>query len=188
MVKKDLSQRSLLLQLAKGTLRTKVHAELADHLSELVVDAVETIRVADQPIDLHMVEIMCMQHKSDMESMCVKGLVLDHGPRHPDMKKRSEKCFILTCNVSLEYEKSEVNSGFYYSTAQQRESLVEAERKFTDDRVRQIIELKRKVPAARRSSPTPCHARVNADITRFAKATRVSLSSIKRASTPCLLI
>jgi T-complex protein 1 subunit zeta len=65
------------------------------------------------------------------------------------MKKRSEKCYILTCNVSLEYEKSEVNSGFYYSTAQQRESLVEAERKFTDDRVRQIIELKRKVLSPR---------------------------------------
>jgi len=144
-VKKDLNQRALLLQLAKGSLRTKVHTELADHLAELVVDAVEAIRVPDQPIDLHMVEIMCMQHKSDMESMCIKGLVLDHGPRHPDMKKRSEKCFILTCNVSLEYEKSEVNSGFYYSTAQQRENLVEAERKFTDDRVRQIIELKRKV-------------------------------------------
>ena len=184
MVKKDFSQRALLLQLAKGTLRTKVHSELADHLSELVVDAVETIRVPDQPIDLHMVEIMCMQHKSDMESMCVKGLVLDHGPRHPDMKKRSEKCFILTCNVSLEYEKSEVNSGFYYSTAQQRESLVEAERKFTDDRVRQIIELKRKVLAARYTSPLFSS---HASTTRFAKATRASLSSIKRASTPCPL-
>ena len=35
----------------------------------------------------------------------VQGLVLDHGARHPDMKKRAENCFILTCNVSLEYEK-----------------------------------------------------------------------------------
>ena len=160
-----------------------MHAELADHLSELVVDAVETIRVADQPIDLHMVEIMCMQHKSDMESMCVKGLVLDHGPRHPDMKKRSEKCFILTCNVSLEYEKSEVNSGFYYSTAQQRESLVEAERKFTDDRVRQIIELKRKVPPA---PPRPVLRLLTPCFSRSAKATRALSSSTKRGSTPYL--
>jgi chaperonin GroEL (HSP60 family) len=35
----------------------------------------------------------------------VEGLVLDHGSRHPDMKRRAENCFILTCNVSLEYEK-----------------------------------------------------------------------------------
>ena len=184
MIKKDLTQRALLLQLAKGTLRTKVHTELADHLAELVVDAVETIRVPDQPIDLHMVEIMCMQHKSDMESMCVKGLVLDHGPRHPDMKKRSEKCFILTCNVSLEYEKSEVNSGFYYSTAQQRESLVDAERKFTDDRVRQIIELKRKVLLLALVASAASHS----NFARFARETKASSSSIKRASTHFLSI
>ena len=35
----------------------------------------------------------------------VEGLVLDHGSRHPDMKRRAENCHILTCNVSLEYEK-----------------------------------------------------------------------------------
>jgi hypothetical protein len=34
----------------------------------------------------------------------VEGLVLDHGSRHPDMKRRAENCYILTCNVSLEYE------------------------------------------------------------------------------------
>ena len=38
-------------------------------------------------------------------SRLIKGLVLDHGARHPDMKKRVEEAYILTCNVSLEYEK-----------------------------------------------------------------------------------
>ena len=36
----------------------------------------------------------------------VRGLVMDHGARHPDMKKRVENAYILTCNVSLEYEKT----------------------------------------------------------------------------------
>lgn len=31
----------------------------------------------------------------------------DHGARHPDMPKRLKKCYILTCNVNLEYEKTE---------------------------------------------------------------------------------
>lgn len=35
----------------------------------------------------------------------IEGLVLDHGSRHPDMKRRAENCYILTCNVSLEYDK-----------------------------------------------------------------------------------
>ena len=52
-----------------------------------------------------------MRHKLDRDTRLIKGLVLDHGARHPDMPKRLENCYILTCNVSLEYEKSEVNSG-----------------------------------------------------------------------------
>ena len=36
----------------------------------------------------------------------VKGLVMDHGARHPDMPKSVEDAFILTLNVSLEYEKT----------------------------------------------------------------------------------
>ena len=59
-----------------------------------------------EPIDLHMVELMKMQHLTDVDTRLVKGLVLDHGARHPDMPKRLENCFILTLNVSLEYEKT----------------------------------------------------------------------------------
>merc|ERR1712002_1068433 len=74
-----------------------------------------------------------------------KGLVMDHGARHPDMPKRSENCHILAANVSLEYEKTEVNSGFFYKTAEEREKLVKAERAFTDARVQKIIDFKKSV-------------------------------------------
>ena len=59
-----------------------------------------------EPIDLHMVEIMKMQHRTASETQLVRGLVLDHGARHPDMPKRVENAYILTLNVSLEYEKT----------------------------------------------------------------------------------
>merc|ERR1711990_477660 len=98
-----------------------------------------------EQIDLHMVEIMHMKHKLTTETKLVRGLVMDHGSRHPDMPKKLEKCYILTCNVSLEYEKSEVNAGFFYSSAEQREKLVESERRFTDEKVKKIIELKKQV-------------------------------------------
>jgi T-complex protein 1 subunit zeta len=39
----------------------------------------------------------------------------------------------------------EVNSGFFYKSAQEREKLVEAERAFIDERVRKIIALKKQV-------------------------------------------
>ena len=55
-----------------------------------------------------MIEIMKMQHRTASETQLVRGLVLDHGARHPDMPKRVENAFVLTLNVSLEYEKTSV--------------------------------------------------------------------------------
>ncbi|KAI7868918.1 T-complex protein 1 zeta subunit [Spinellus fusiger] len=137
--------RELLVSVARTSLRTKVHRALADTLTEAVVDSVLTLHREGEPIDLHMVEIMKMQHRSESESRLVRGLVMDHGARHPDMPKRLQNCFILTLNVSLEYEKSEVNSGFFYSSPEQREKLVESERKHVDDKVRKLIEFKNTV-------------------------------------------
>uniref|UniRef100_A0A8C6CR63 Chaperonin containing TCP1 subunit 6A n=1 Tax=Moschus moschiferus TaxID=68415 RepID=A0A8C6CR63_MOSMO len=137
--------RETLIDVARTSLRTKVHAELADVLTEAVVDSILAIKKQDEPIDLFMVEIMEMKHKSETDTSLIRGLVLDHGARHPDMKKRVEDAYILTCNVSLEYEKTEVNSGFFYKSAEEREKLVKAERKFIEDRVKKIIDLKKKV-------------------------------------------
>ncbi|CAG8438105.1 12040_t:CDS:2 [Funneliformis caledonium] len=117
--------REILVNVARTSLNTKVHAALAETLTDAVVDAVMTIKPDGQPIDLHMVEIMKMQHKTATESRLVRGLVLDHGARHPDMPKRVEDAYILTLN--------------------QREKLVESERKFTDEKVKKIVEFKKQV-------------------------------------------
>lgn len=134
----------LLVSVAHSSIATKVNKRLSKPLATICVDAVLAVQREGQ-IDLHMVEIMQMQHRSEEETSLVQGLVLDHGPRHPDMKKSCKNAFILTCNVSLEYEKTTVNSGFFYKTAEEREQLVAAERKFIDDRCHKIVELKKKV-------------------------------------------
>ena len=126
----------MLVNVAYTSLSTKLHKSLAKTLARSLVEAVLAIRqvstVVDakkqikldssadamdvdngptyEPIDLHMVELMKMQHLTDVDTRLVKGLVLDHGARHPDMPKRLENCFILTLNVSLEYEKTFVLS------------------------------------------------------------------------------
>jgi T-complex protein 1 subunit zeta len=61
------------------------------------------------------------------------------------MPTEVKKAFILTCNVSLEYEKPEEKVIINWKDAEQREKMVEAERKWTDDKVRKVIELKRLV-------------------------------------------
>jgi len=137
--------RELLTSVARTSLRSKLSIEVAEKMSDAVVDAVLSVADPKEPIDLHMVEIMEMQHKKASDSTFINGIVLDHGSRHPDMPRSLENVHILTCNVSMEYEKTEINAGFYYSNAEQREKLVDSERKFTDEKVRQVIEFKRRV-------------------------------------------
>lgn len=154
--------REFLLQVAKTSLSTKVSADLAEVLTPIVTDAVLTVSDGAQAtaqeaaqdaeatagppqIDLHMIEIMTMQHGVGKDTELVHGLVLDHGARHPDMPKVVENAYILILNVLLEYEKTEVNLGFYYSSADQREKLVALERRFVDEKLRKIIDLKNQV-------------------------------------------
>jgi len=141
------NKRDILTKISSTSLHTKVHPTIAKNLTDICVDACLSIKPLEgqDEIDLHMVEIMEMQHRSEAETNLVKGLVLDHGGRHPDMPKRLENCHILTCNVSMEYEKTEVNSGFFYKSADEREKLVAAERQFIEDRVQKVIEFKKKV-------------------------------------------
>lgn len=136
--------REFLLQVARTSLSTKINPELTSILTPIVTDAVLTVRNNDS-IDLHMIEIMSMQLDDVKHTELIKGLVLDHGARHPDMPKRLENCHLLILNVSLEYEKTEINSGFFYSNVEQRDKLVASERKFVDDKLKKIIDLKNEV-------------------------------------------
>ncbi|CAF1507384.1 unnamed protein product, partial [Adineta steineri] len=139
------NDRETLIQIARTSLRTKLSMENTDILTDIVVDAILALNEPGKPTDLNMVEIMEMQHRTEGDSRLVRGIVLDHGGRHPSMPKALKNAFVLTLNVSLEYEKTEVNAGFFYKNAEERDRLVTSERKFIDDRVQKIVELKRKV-------------------------------------------
>ena len=65
-----------------------------------------------------------------------------------------------------------MNAGFYYKSAAEREALVESERKFTDDKVQKIIDLKNKV----RGGKEPYHIWIQyCSNNRFAKALKRDL-------------
>jgi T-complex protein 1 subunit zeta len=145
--------RDLLRSIASTSLKTKLDHDLADQMTEAVVDAIQCIApsadaddaVDDSPLDLHRIEILDMEQKMGTDSRFINGLVLDHGGRHPDMPKVLHNCHIMTCNVTFEYEKTEVQSGFFYTNADEREKLVESERKWLDERCRAVVEFKRSV-------------------------------------------
>ncbi|XP_049852201.1 LOW QUALITY PROTEIN: T-complex protein 1 subunit zeta-like [Schistocerca gregaria] len=145
-VKKDWRDHEFLTSLARTSLRTKLDRELADRLADIVVDAVLTIKRDDEPIDLHMIETnLHMLHRTEMDTQLIKGLVMDHGARHSGMPKRVTNAHILTCNVSFEYEKTEETGIGMWKVPEERDRMIEGERRFTDNRVLKVIELKRSV-------------------------------------------
>ena len=140
-----IEDRDLLTSIALTSLATKLDYDSSLSLSKALVSSIQCIYGGpDMPIDLSRIEVMPMP-RSTNESRFVNGIVLDHGARHPDMPDVLTNCKIMTLNTSLEYEKTETQSGFYYSSAEEREKLVESERKWLDERCKMIIDFKRSV-------------------------------------------
>ena len=137
------NNRKLLLDVAGTSLRTKLTEKMADQLTQICTDAVLCIAKPGEEIDLHMIERMHMTNCSAASTRLVKGLVLDHGPRHPDMPRTLENCYVCILNVSLEYEKTDVTSNFVYKSVEDRQKMVAVERTFTDAKVHEIVKLKK---------------------------------------------
>ncbi|CAD7930634.1 unnamed protein product [Amoebophrya sp. A25] len=189
--------KEVLTHIARTSLKTKVPEDIAERLVDICVESVCCVdrrHVSEEPIDLHMIEILTMKHKLVSETRLVRGMVLDHGSRHPDMPVRLENCYILTCNVSFEYEKTEVNSGFFYNSADQRDKLVESERTFTDEKVKKVIELKRKVCDENPSSPPKSFVIINQkgidgpSLESFAREGIIALRRAKRRNMERLIL
>lgn len=140
------AKREYLTNVARSALCTKVGTHMTDSLAASVVDAVLAVAPADGgEVDLFMVEVMHMKHRLATDTSFINGLVLDHGGRNNDMPKVLENAYILTCNVSLEYEKSELTTGFHYNDPNEKAKMAVAERRLTDERVEKIVALKKQL-------------------------------------------
>ena len=70
-----MTDKALLRHVASTALKTKLDSALAEQLTEIVTEAVLTITIPGEPIDLHMIEKMHMVHRSAADTRLVKGLV-----------------------------------------------------------------------------------------------------------------
>lgn len=127
---------AMLRKLALTSLRTKIRNP--EFLVEIVLKAMVSL---NRSFDTNMIEIIKMEEGSLSDSIFVDGLVLDHGGRHHAMPTMLENVCVMITNMSLEYEKPEVNAEFCYSSAQQRDQLVSGEREFIAEKARKIAEL-----------------------------------------------
>ncbi|ELA42348.1 uncharacterized protein VICG_00446 [Vittaforma corneae ATCC 50505] len=125
-----------LRQLVFTSLSTKVRNP--GFLVDIVLKAMASL---NRSFDTNMIEILKMEEGDIADSIFVDGLVLDHGGRHYTMPTHVENVCVLTANMSLEYEKPEVNAEFCYSSAQQREQLALSEREFIAEKAKKIADL-----------------------------------------------
>lgn len=138
-VKKN-TDYAFLLKMARNFLGTKLNEEILERISTICAQTVDYVRENENDFDATMVETLKFQSGDALESELIRGLVLDHGGRHSNMPKRLENVGVLLLNISLEYEKTEINSSILFSTAAQKEALANSEREFVEKRAIKIID------------------------------------------------
>lgn len=144
---KDASEclRSNAVPLDDKNLRSLVYTSLntklrnPNFLVDIVIKAILSIS-ATKNFDINMIEIIKMEEGDIRDSEFIDGLVLDHGARHHAMPTNLENVCVLIMNMSLEFEKPEINSEFFYSSAKQRDLLCESEREFILKKAKSIAD------------------------------------------------
>ncbi|EIJ87758.1 T-complex protein 1 subunit zeta [Nematocida parisii] len=137
--------KDTIYKLAHTALRTKFSPKQAAKYSDIIVSAAETVRTNNKT-DLKMLEIVKMADIDAVEPLrIVRGLVMDHGGRHPMMPKRLQNVFILCTNISFEYEKPEHNAQFYYRRTEDKLKMEEGERRIIMQRIQKVLEVIQKV-------------------------------------------
>lgn len=137
------SLKNRVVPLDDKTLRALVYTSLntkvrnPEFLVDIVIKAIVSIS-STRTFDTNMIEIIKMEEGDIRDSEFVDGLVLDHGARHHAMPTSLENVCVLTMNMSLEFEKPEINAEFFYSSAEQRDMLCKAEREFILKKAREI--------------------------------------------------
>jgi T-complex protein 1 subunit zeta len=86
----DPEDTKVLKSVAHTALATKLPAHLADLMTDAVVNAVLCIKQPDEPLDLHMIEIMHMRHKLDQVPSLVQSAPVRSNP---------PRCHLYLCTV-----------------------------------------------------------------------------------------
>ena len=153
LVDKDELDLTLLFKYCFSLLRSKLDQEISEKVSKLTFEAFLSLYgVTDttkekalinnaQFIYTRLIEIVEMPSCRAEDSTLVKGLVLDHGPRHPFAKLNFKNTYILLIDIGLEKEKTEVNSSFAFHEASQYEEMALAERAVVKKKIALILEL-----------------------------------------------
>jgi len=109
----NLEDRETLKKIAVTSMRSKAVGTAREHLAEIAIEAVKQIseKRGDKMLaDIDNVQIVKKKGKSVLDTLLVKGVILDKEVVHAEMPKRVEKAKIALLNAPLEVEKTEFSA------------------------------------------------------------------------------
>ncbi|MGC8568816.1 MAG: thermosome subunit beta [Nitrososphaeria archaeon] len=120
-----------LLKLAKTSMRSKIVAEEADYIANLVIDAV--FQVAEKredgtyKVDVDNISVLKKQGGSLADSVLVKGIIVDKEVVHSGMPKVVKNAKIALLNAPLEIEKTEYSAEIRISDPSKMKAFLDQE-------------------------------------------------------------
>ncbi|MEM0461088.1 MAG: thermosome subunit beta, partial [Candidatus Caldarchaeum sp.] len=138
-VKVDPTDKALLKKVAKTSMISKLVAEEADYLADLVVEAVTRIaeKVGDKwVVDLDDIKLEKKEGQSLHDTKLIEGVVLDKEVVHPDMPKLVRNAKIALLDAALEIEKTEFDAKLNIESPEQMRAFMKQE----EDMLRQMVE------------------------------------------------
>ncbi len=139
----DVSDKDLLIKIARTSMDSKLVSEDSPLLGQIVVDS--TRQVADKTaggmkVDLDNIKVEKKAGGSMHDTRLIKGIVLDKEVVHAGMPKRIDKAKIALINSALEIEKTEMSAEIRISDPHQMQMFLEEENKMLKAMVDKIKE------------------------------------------------
>ncbi|HEX6562414.1 MAG TPA: thermosome subunit beta, partial [Nitrososphaera sp.] len=130
-VQVDISDKDMLLKIAKTSMDSKLVSEDSPLLGAIVADAAKQVAEKAEDgslrVDLDNIKVEKKAGGSMHDTKLIKGIVLDKEVVHAGMPKRIETAKIVLVNSALEIEKTEMSAEIRISDPHQMQMFLEEE-------------------------------------------------------------
>ncbi len=140
-IKVDPTDKSMLKKIATVSLASKLLAEY-EQIAELAVNAVLQVAEKNEEggyrVDIDDIKVEKKPGESLLDTVLIKGIVLDKEVVHPGMPKRIEDAKIALVDSPLEVEKTEFDAKINIENPEQMKSFLDEEEKMLKDMVEKV--------------------------------------------------
>ncbi len=138
----DLKSQEFLIKAATTSMGSKIVSEYKDYLADIAVKAMLAVAEKQDGVykaDVDDVKVEKKTGESLKDTSLINGIVLDKEIVQSGMPKRLEKAKILLVDVSLEIEKTELDSKINIESPDMIEAFLKEEEKMLSDMTNKIV-------------------------------------------------